>query len=173
MLAHLDIPFVDTDPRRLALSLDTGQLPALSQLTAQLGGMTVTLALLGASHQVRVSTADTAHVLTETLACLPGREPYLPARQDHSQHSFISRVDTHDGRGFAEAVARILSDASDAPHGIVGHYPGRPDAVTAVIAEATDAGIAWDSWHTYPQHHQIVVTRSQFTIAPDFTGGNR
>jgi hypothetical protein len=159
MQSILEVPYADTGADQLCLSFDEPLLPALSTVHCAFVRVELTLRLLGASHQVRVVTADTETV--ETLACLPGRPRTLPTDIDAARISFRSHIERHDAASLTALAARV-SDQATGPHSLIGHYPGHPNAFTAIIATDLGHRARWDTWHAYPQTGDVVVTSSVF-----------
>ncbi|MFT3899454.1 MAG: DUF2617 family protein [Gordonia sp. (in: high G+C Gram-positive bacteria)] len=158
-LVDLRTPFVDTRAADLTLSLDTAAQPALATRTAHLGGFDVDLCLLGASHQVIVDAGGAP--LRETLACLPGAEPFLPARWARDDYTFRADVARLEPEAMRILVARLGEQVEASAAGLIGAYAGDPLAVTAVRAATDRAGsLRWETWHTYPQSGEVVYTTS-------------
>ncbi|WP_221349431.1 DUF2617 family protein [Streptomyces beigongshangae] len=159
----LDAPYLDTDADQLCFSLDLTERPALAERVVSLGGLDVRLRLLGASHQVF------AGPVRETVACLQGAVRGLPRtcarRLPGRAYEFGATTRRLAPGEFSARVAHILGRAADAEHSLCGVFPGSPEAVTAVVAETAEgpygAGLAWRTWHTYPQNCQIVSTYSR------------
>ncbi|MEV6108171.1 DUF2617 family protein [Streptomyces sp. NPDC051940] len=159
----LDTPYLDTDADQLCFSLDLEERPALAEKSVTVGGLGVTLRLLGASHQVF------AGPVRETVACLRGTVEGLPATYTRSlpgwTYDFSASTRRLPPEGFGAQVTRVLERVAGAEHSLCGIFPGSPHAVTAVVVEAVDrppgakgAGLLWRTWHTYPQSGQIVTT---------------
>ncbi|MGV9287230.1 DUF2617 family protein [Streptomyces sp. NPDC003719] len=159
----LQAPYLDTAADQLCFSLDLAERPALAEREVLLGGLTVRLRLLGASHQVF------AGPVRETVACLPRAVRGLPARHRRQlvgwTYEFGATTERLDPAGFDTRVAGILDRAGAAEHSLCGVFPGSPQAVTAVVAEESGtpsrARLAWRTWHTYPQDGQIVSTHTR------------
>lgn len=162
MQSILTVPYADTGADQLSLSFDEPLLPALSSVHCAFERVGVTLRLLGASHQVSVVTADTE--IVETLACLPGRRPALPPSIDTGTISFRSRIERHDAASLTTLTAEVSSRAAG-PDSLIGHYPGHPNAFTAIIATDLGHRARWDTWHAYPQTGDVVITSSVFEAA--------
>ncbi|GED97245.1 DUF2617 family protein [Gordonia crocea] len=155
--------FVDTRAADLALSLDVDDQPALATRTARLGVFDIELRLLGASHQVVVNGAGGP--LRETVACLPGVDPFLPAQWSRDDYAFRADVSTHNDEALTTLIKHLghQIDAADRRSvGLIGCYPGRPLAVTAIRAtlDLAQPVLRWETWHTYPQAGEIVYTTS-------------
>lgn len=159
MHSILEVPYADTGADQLSLSFDEPLLPALSSVHCAFACAGVTLRLLGASHQVCVAVADTE--IVETLACLPGRSRTLPPTFDMHSISFRARIERHDGASLTALTAQV-SDQAAGPHSLIGHYPGHPNAFTAIVATDLGHGARWDTWHAYPQTGDVVITSSVF-----------
>jgi hypothetical protein len=151
----LAVRYADTTPGSLSLSLDDPAHPALAELRLTLHSLPVTLRLLGASHQVEIADGD---VLRETVACSPRRADPLPREHIATDYRFSSITSASDAAALAARVDGLRLALEDDPHALLGHYPGIRHAVTAIRARETVDGIAWDTWHSYPQTGQIVTT---------------
>ncbi|MEU0341109.1 DUF2617 family protein [Streptomyces bobili] len=156
----LDAPYLDTDADQLCFSLDLDERPALAEHATTVGGLDVRLRLLGASHQVF------AGPVRETVACLLGSVKGLPGTFTRQlpgwSYEFTADTRRLDPASFSDEVAGIRRDVAANPDSLCGIFPGSPDALTAVVVEAADGphggGLFWRTWHTYPQHGQIVST---------------
>jgi len=159
----LAAPYLDTDADQLSFALGLPAHEALAVEESVIGGLGVQLRLLGASHQVF------AGPVRETVACLAGAASGLPAavvrRYDGWDYRFTARVQRYGAAEFGERVAgiRALVDGSaaapaDGSVALCGIFPGAPDALTALTARPYGTGVAWRTWHTYPQSHRIVAT---------------
>ncbi|GAB7102576.1 DUF2617 family protein [Streptomyces phaeofaciens JCM 4814] len=159
----LGAPYLDTDADQLCFSLDLPERPALAEREVVVGGIDVRLRLLGASHQVFVGP------VRETVACLRETDRGLPAT--HSEelpgwtYDFGAETRRLDPEAFSAEVAWVLGLVADNENSLCGIFPGSPEAVTAVVVEAADGpaggGLVWRTWHTYPQHGQIVSTQTR------------
>lgn len=174
MLVCLEAPYVDTSAGDLSLALGGPELPALHVLDLDLpAGCRLRLRLLGASHQVLLHpappTGDPAAsaVLTETVACLPGRRPELPAtvHRPTDGYTFTATVLRPAVGGLSSRVAALRADLADDPYALVGVFPGDPDAVTAlaVAPDPTGRTVRWRTWHAYPQTNELVLTETVVT----------
>ncbi|WP_395571877.1 DUF2617 family protein [Streptomyces sp. BK79] len=168
-LLSLQAPYLDTAADQLCFSLDLTERPALAEREVLVGGVRVRMRLLGASHQVFVGP------VRETVACLPGAARGLPPRLTRQQgdctYDFSATTARLDPFEFSAQVADVLGRAADAEHSLCGVFPGSPEAVTAVVVEASDEAVeasgkalptrlSWRTWHTYPQDGQIVSTHT-------------
>ncbi|MEO3927220.1 DUF2617 family protein [Micromonosporaceae bacterium B7E4] len=176
MLVTLRTAYEDTTAAELSLALDTPEQPALHLLDlgrlAHLGrpGTRLQLRLLGASHQMVLEGPGGG--LIETVACLPGRRPELPATltDPATGYRFTARVRRLSPGQMSAATARLRHDLADDPYALVGVFPGGPDAITALrVVHRTDPGgagtgrIGWRSWHAYPQSGELVETETVVT----------
>lgn len=166
--AHID--FVDTRADQLVYSLDEPRItPVLARdFTFTHAGvpLEVELAVLGCSHQVTVRSAGHEWV-RETLACLPGREPWVPATDSCAvahggQLTFDSTV--VKPADFLREVDRLESQLADAPAQCSVQFPGQPGAVTALTCATNRNGVVWRTWHCYPQSGEVVKTRSVLSV---------
>ena len=122
-------------------------------------GSTVSLRLLGASHQAVLTTDEGEYV--ETLACLRdggGRPPPEEniERIGHVVVRFGYRVDYLDGAAFSSRVTAVVSEAAENPRMLLGRFPGEPNAVTVLAAEQRIP--RWWTVHAYPQAGAWVAT---------------
>lgn len=160
----LRVPFADTRASQLGFSLTTGVLESLARLDHTVGSVTVSLRLLGASHQVIVD--DGVQQLCETVACLPGIQTGLPDVDDDG-YRFTASTQAHDIpslRRFVRDLATIVDvHAAAGRPALLGHFPGEEDAVTAIIATVDADRVGWRTWHTYPQSGEVVVTETSMT----------
>jgi hypothetical protein len=162
-VTSLDAPFLDTDADQLCFSLDLTERPALAEREVTVGGLAVRVRLLGASHQVF------AGAVRETVACLQQTVKGLPATYVRHLPGWIYDFSADTRRlapeEFSAQVALILGRVADDENSLCGIFPGSPEALTAVVVEAVDGprggGLAWRTWHTYPQNGQIVSTHTR------------
>ncbi|MEY2514019.1 MAG: hypothetical protein QOJ89_1377 [bacterium] len=172
MLIEVRQPYVDVSARDLSLTLGAAAAPALEVLRATVGGFRIELRLLGCSHQALVEGAVS---LSETVACVPGVSGSLPQRRTDGGYDFRARVERHAGVAYAARAAAVLARATEDPLALAGLFAaapaaaGRSGAAGAVLPAFTalavaplrsGAGIAWTTWHGYPQSGEIVVTAS-------------
>lgn len=166
MLVTLNAPYVDTSAAELSLTLGGPERPALHVLELTTRGARVDLRLLGASHQVVLRSSTTR--LTETVACLPGQRPALPAvaHHDTADYRFTATVLRPGRVELSTRVGRLRADLADDPFALVGVFPGDPDAVTALsVRPAGNAGeLGWRTWHAYPQTNELVLTETAVTL---------
>lgn len=169
------IPFADTSVGDLTFSLQQERLAPVCGTTVVLSPEeTLELNVLGCSHQV-ILVDKGRDLVVETLACLSGVPAALPDtastrltgpdaadRSAAIHHRFESSTRSLDDADFQRAVRRITDDAQASRHSAVARFPGHPGAVTAIVLEPTiDRSIGWTTWHCYPQHGEIVRTRSR------------
>ncbi|MFR9756119.1 DUF2617 family protein [Streptomyces sp. TR06-5] len=159
---HLATPFLDTgsDDLSFALGLPAHEALAVAEVETS-PGLTVELRLLGASHQVF------AGPVRETVACLPGGSPRLPARVTEKfpgwLYRFAAEVEQHDPVGFAHRVTAVRTAVEGRSDALYGVFPGAADAVTALAVER-GPGLGWRTWHTYPQTGHVVATHTRMEI---------
>ena len=166
MLIEVRQPYVDVSAGDLSLTLGAPAARALETLRAAIGGFEIELRLLGCSHQALV---DGGAVLSETVACVPGVAGSLPDRRTDGAYDFRARVERLNPETYSARASEVLARAAAAPHALAGVFaaaPGAGDAAlpafTALEAQplAGEAGIAWTTWHGYPQTGEVVVTSS-------------
>jgi hypothetical protein len=166
VLIEVRQPYVDVSAHDLSLTLGAPAARALETLDVTIGGLQIELRLLGCSHQALV---DGGAVLSETVACVPGVVGSLPGRRTRGAYEFRARVERLDPAAYAARARDVLARAAAAPHALAGVFaaaPGAGDAAlpafTALAARplAVAGGVAWTTWHGYPQTGEIVVTAS-------------
>jgi hypothetical protein len=157
--ARIDTRFADSRAADLSLAYGLAPLPALGTHTVTLPGITLSLRVLGASHQVVVGD------WSETVACLPDRPGALPATEETlvGDHLVRFRAQCLRPKDFASRVRRIVAECAADENALVGEFPGSPLAVTALAARASGDGAAWQTWHAYPQVGELVWTSSEVT----------
>jgi Protein of unknown function DUF2617 len=155
----IETRFADSRAADLSLTYCLEPLPALGTLVVPLRGIELELRVLGASHQVLIGG------WSETVACLPDRVGALP---DHEETvtgglraRFAARCHHLRAGEFAERVNAIVRDSENDGRVLVGEFPGAPHAVTALRAWPESGGVAWRTWHAYPQAGELVETLSQ------------
>ncbi|MFD4832581.1 DUF2617 family protein [Streptomyces uncialis] len=154
----LATPYLDTDADQLAFSLGQPPHEALAVRDLTVGGVEVQLRLLGASHQVF------AGPVRETVACLPGTPGGLPDTVRTSegwQYRFTARVQDFTPEEFSDEVAWVRRMSDTHPRALYGIFPGAQEAVTALVVDPLAEGLAWRTWHTYPQSRRIVATHTR------------
>ncbi|RKN11951.1 DUF2617 family protein [Streptomyces radicis] len=157
---RLATPYLDTSAEQLSFAIGLPARPALAVSRIELGGVSLELRLLGASHQVF------AGPVAETLACLPGEPgggppPSVERDVEGWRYRFGSRVHRHAPEAFAAEAARLRRATADRPGALCGVFPGSPHAITALTARREADVIIWQTWHAYPQTGQIVETRTR------------
>lgn len=163
MLTTLATAYTDTRAGDLAWCLGKAALPALALLDLSLGDIDVQLRLLGASHQVLLTSGQGD--CSETVACLPGRSAPLPMgvakRMGGWEYEFAACVEELPGSVFTSRAQELLDLVADHPNGLAGIFPGDPDAFTAMLVSAREGTVHWRTWHAYPQEGRLVATRSR------------
>ncbi|MGB3437199.1 MAG: DUF2617 family protein [Actinophytocola sp.] len=156
MRKTIDTRFADSRAADLSLAYGLRPLPALGTHTVTLGGLSVELRILGASHQVVLGD------WSETVACLPDRPGALPAREEQVVGDYVVRFAARCDRpaDFGAEVSRVIAACEADQNAFVAEFPGSPLAVTALSAAVVDNGVAWQTWHAYPQAGELVYTKS-------------
>lgn len=156
MRTLVDTRFADSRAADLSLAYGLRPLPALGTHRVTLGGVTVELRVLGASHQVVLGD------LSETVACLPDRPGALPDSSSQVVGDYLVRFEARCDRptDFALTVSRIAAACTTDPDSLVAEFPGSPLAVTALSAREVRDGVSWQTWHAYPQAGELVWTSS-------------
>jgi hypothetical protein len=159
----LSVPYRDACAADLRLSFAFRRHAALRTTVLHLGDLAVELRILGASHQVLVG-AHGRVVVAETVACELGGDP-LPAVADLTDRGwtirFSSRVRTLGGGAFAVTVGRLHKVLARCPCALAAVFPGDELAMTGLRARSlASGGIAWRTWHAYPQTRELVTTWS-------------
>jgi hypothetical protein len=156
----IDTRFADSRAADLSLAYGLRPLPALGTHTVTLGGLTVELRVLGASHQVVLGD------WSETVACLPDRPGALPAREEQVVGDYVVRFEARCERpaDFGASVSRVIASCEADPNALVAEFPGSPLAVTALSASPSADGVAWETWHAYPQAGELVYTKSVVSL---------
>ncbi len=180
MLTTLQTAYTDTRAGDLAWRLGKEPLPALAVVDLDLPAVPgrsrprrarVQMRLLGASHQVLLSTDDGG--CSETVACMPGSRTPLPLgvaeRVGPWDYEFAARVETLAPSTFTSRAQELLALVSEHPHGLAGRFPGDPNAFTAMLVQSAPAAddrpgdVVWRTWHAYPQEGRLVATRSRLS----------
>ncbi|MGV9709255.1 DUF2617 family protein [Gordonia sp. NPDC003424] len=163
---HLAVPYADTRSQHLRFSLTTALQEPLASCDHRFGRVAVSLRLLGASHQVVVD--DGSRRLCETVACLPDITTPLPASFVDDDYAFTAHVEACEPDRISATVAdltrRIDAHAGSGRPAVLGHFPGSPLAVTAVIGDRLGDTVTWQTWHTYPQSAELVVTTGELRL---------
>ncbi|MEO9326563.1 DUF2617 family protein [Gordonia aurantiaca] len=161
----LSVMYADTSAARLGFSLDAPLQDPLAVRDAEIDGITVSVRLLGTSHQVVVD--DGVSRICETVACLPEVTSAVPESFQQTGYHFTSRVEQVAPDRFAplvEQLTELVTEQSAAGFPcVLGVFPGDPHAVTAIVTEALPEEISWRTWHTYPNAGEVVVTASHLT----------
>lgn len=169
MRVDLSVPYADVRAADLTLELGLAPVPALEVLRIPLGPAALELRLLGHSHQARAQLPGAA--FSETVRCGEGRPGGLPARTADLAggwaYAFAAAVEPLDPAALDALATRVAAD----PHGLVGVFGADPRALTALRAMplppsggARD-GVAWETWHAYPQSGELVRTRTEVRAA--------
>ncbi|GAB86199.1 DUF2617 family protein [Gordonia rubripertincta] len=161
-IAELLVAYADTSAAQLGFSLDAPLQEPLAREDGEIDGITVSVRLLGASHQVVVD--DGAQRICETVACLPDVTSALPETFQESGYHFSSRVERATDDQLATLVeqlgVRVTEQMATGNPSVMGAFPGDPHAVTAIVSYSSSEEISWHTWHTYPQAGEVVITSS-------------
>lgn len=168
---RIDVPTV-------AAPTDTGITDTGPILAEAAPALALTLTVIGSSHQAVLSAGPT-DAFIETFACLgedgDDSSPKRP-RWDHenirhgrwagfTEHRFTAtRTEVHGDfpTAAAEVLAAGAARALTADDHLSVAFPGQPGALTALsLTFAGPERIAWQSWHCYPQHGEIVHSSSE------------
>jgi len=186
VLIEVRKPYVDVSAHDLTLTLGAPRAAAIESLRLELCGCWIELRLLGHSHQALVDDGERA---SETVACLPGVAGELPRRRTDGGYDFRARVERLTGEAYAARARSVLACVADDPRALAGVFAAAPPpgpgsdspvcdaggagvtpglAFTALAAHplANGTGIAWTTWHGYPQSGEIVVTASRLEVGP-------
>ncbi|WP_018353596.1 DUF2617 family protein [Longispora albida] len=150
MITTISVPYVDTSAAELSFRLGGELIEPLDALVVSGHGYRLELRLLGASHQAILEWDRPGGPLVETVACLPGDPAPLPGRFAEGRYTFASEVRALDPARLGRLKTR--------PGALVGIFPGSPDALTALAAEASGGLLRWRTWHAYPQSGELAVT---------------
>lgn len=156
MRKTIDTRFADSRAADLSLAYGLRPLPALGTHAVTIDGLTVELRVLGASHQVVLGD------WSETVACLPDRPGALPAREERvvGDHRVTFEAQVDRPVDFEGVVRQVISTCAADPRALVAEFPGSRLAVTALAAGPLGDGVAWETWHAYPQAGELVYTKS-------------
>ncbi|HEX2143968.1 MAG TPA: DUF2617 family protein [Glycomyces sp.] len=164
------MPFVDVSAASLTFRPDAPSMPVLDRMERDAGPLRLSLRLLGASHQAVVATPD--GLISETLAYRSDLGPDLPEafsqRVGSWRHRYECAVETLTIARLREQVRALRDRAmmrTTEPDLLVGVFGEDSDALTALEVTGT-APLSWRTVHTYPQHGEIVTTRSTVEAAP-------
>ncbi len=187
----VDVPFADTSADDLRFSLVRPRIAPLASEIVDLqpagvtgAGLRLELHVIGSSHQVILAEAA-RDLLIETFACPPAEVPAqapttataLPswdapvrtrgAWAGLTGHEFRCTRTAHPAE-FRTSVAEALDRVRAHDRHVIARFPGDRDALTALALTAAGPGhLAWETWHVYPQHAEIVHTTTALTGAPE------
>jgi hypothetical protein len=111
--------------------------------------------------------------MSETVACVPGVAGSLPDRRTDGAYDFRAHVERLGPEAYGARARDVLARAAAGPHALAGVFAAAPGsghavlpAFTALAARPLAAeGVAWTTWHGYPQTGEIVVTASSLRHA--------
>lgn len=169
----VDVAFTDTSAQALSFSLNHDRITPLASDFIDLPSSNqkcrarLELHVIGSSHQVILNDDDTDSFI-ETFACLGEDQPpswdttrtTTGSWSGFTRHQFRCELtDVHDS--FTAAAAEVVRRSSAHEHHLVVDFPGEPGALTALaLTKCTPEQVAWQTWHCYPQHRQIVHSHS-------------
>jgi len=168
VLVRLELPFVDARAADLALALGAPAQEAISALRFETSEHVAQLRLLGCSHQALISAES--YELSELVACQSGCDGPLPPRasdtRDGHRYEFRARTRRLTPTAYAREADRLMGMVGAAEHGLVGTFAHPTGAFTALSFRAPNpaqepATLGWETWHGYPQTHEIVFTSSE------------
>jgi hypothetical protein len=164
VLVRLELPFVDARAADLTLALGAAPEEGLGSIKlAAAGGAEAELRLLGCSHQALVRSED--YELSELVACRPGPTASLPSRADHvlgdRRYEFRANVTRMASNRYAGTAAALTQRVAAREDGLVGVFPGREGAFTALQLSWHESELRWETWHGYPQSGELVYTASR------------
>lgn len=174
MLIEVRKPYVDVSARDLSLTIGAPRAAAIDVLELAVGDMAIELRLLGYSHQALVD----GERLSETVACVDGVPGALPERRSDGGYDFRAHVERHHDEAYRARARGVLAAVAEDPRALAGVFADAPGAAqdarrpapafTALAAHPLPcgSGVAWTTWHGYPQHGEIVVTRSSLRRGP-------
>lgn len=169
MIARLDVPFRDTSADDLSLTLtflDVPPRPALAELRIPIAGLRVEIRVLAGSHEARVDGGDIR--LSEVVGCDEVSTRALPPvlEQPLAAGTYVFRAETQrlNASGFDAMAQDLVAQLGSDPQGLVGRFPGHPNALTGLAARADDRGIVWQTWHLYPSNCELVRTETRVTL---------
>jgi hypothetical protein len=157
VLTTVTVAYTDVTAASLCLALDLPPQPALDVVPVDLGGVTVELRVLGASHQVLVGDA-----VSETVACLQGTTEPLPSTVERAAggmtYRFTSAVERVTPAALRERADDLRRRAAADPQALAAVFPGSPHALTGLSCRRLDGGVAWTTVHLYPGPGEVVTT---------------
>jgi hypothetical protein len=173
-ILELPVPYRDASARDLGLFLDLPAQPALVTRRVDLGRWSVELRILGASHQVLV-TSDGVTVCSETVACHLVPTPTsaaLPSRQRRrtpdADHTFEARIHRLELDALRLRVGELADGLAGTPS-VCARFPGDELATTGLRLTVTgrDDELTWSGWHSYPKTSEVVTTSSHLVVHQD------
>ncbi len=169
MIARLNVPFRDTSADDLSLTLafeDVPARPALAELCIPIAGMQIEIRVLAGSHEARIVGGGVR--LSEVVGCDEVSPHGLPPVLEHplTAGRYVFRAETRrlGASGFDAMAQDLVAQLGSDPQGLVGRFPGHPNALTGLATCADDTGIGWTTWHLYPSHCELVRTDSRVTL---------
>jgi hypothetical protein len=163
--ASITVPYADVRAADLTLELGLARVPALEVLRVPLGPGLLELRLLGHSHQARAELPGAA--FSETVRCAPGARGGLPASSTDAAGPLVLRL--HRRRRAARPARARRRSRRGSPPIRAGSWassapipaPSRPCAPRRRPPGGAAGGLAWETWHAYPQSGELVRTRAE------------
>jgi hypothetical protein len=166
MIVHVELAFVDVRADALSLVYGAPIASALAAVSATRADNELELRLLGCSHQAVVNDG----AFCETVSCQTGISGYLPHHARHSaaqgSYAFNARIEKLTPREYSAVAGRVIEAVATDDAGLVGIFAGPADAFTALQVRPPDYGLAWRTWHGYPQTSELVITETHLERAP-------
>jgi len=164
VFAKLTVPFADVRAGELTWALSPAATPPLAAISVVVDGAVLRLAVLGASHQVEAQLPG-APACVESVTCDGVGLTPLPGAAERDlgplHYRFSSVVEPLDEEAFSSRIRalrlRLVSDS----RALVASFPGHPDALTGLVAQAGPRGVAWRTWHAYPLTGELVRTSTR------------
>jgi Protein of unknown function DUF2617 len=170
MISTLEVAFRDTRADDLALTFRTDGPPpraALARLPCVVAGVGVELCVLSGSHEVRL--VSDRLMLSEVVGCGEHTHVGLPADVTRAlpaaRYVFQSTTDRLAPRDFTKKVQELIFELGVNPRGLLGRFPGHPDAITGLEVAGAQGGVRWRTWHCYPHEGEIVRTESRVAFS--------
>ena len=164
MFAQLTVPFADVRAGELSWALSPAATPPLAAITVTVDGAVLRLAVLGASHQVEARLPG-APACVESVTCHGSGLTPLPGAAERDlgalRYRFSSLVEPLDEETFAARVRALRLRLASDPRALVASFPGHPDALTGLVAQAEPRGVSWRTWHAYPLTGELVRTSTR------------
>jgi hypothetical protein len=165
-LHELTVTPTDVSDSGLRLALNA---PAPDPLAVLLlhhpGGGALELGILGASHVVNVTHADSD--FSEQISCAAQTSGTgLPASAEAPGYELTSRTTAFDEPRFRRLAEWLRGQCAAEPRWLGGSFPGDAAALTAIHAESDGTGWRWETWHLYPKRPGGTVVHTESRWRP-------